>query len=44
MLELLQWIFEGFWRFFGVLILIGTIGSAVGNVVSAWRGKKEDAE
>jgi hypothetical protein len=40
MLEVLQFIFSGFWIWLGTLMLVGTIGAAVARIVLAVWGVK----
>lgn len=35
----LEFIFAGFWRFIGCLVLLGTVGSIIVGAIAAARGK-----
>lgn len=37
MLEILQFVLSGFWACIGTMLLIGAVGSAVAEIVSAFR-------
>ena len=39
MLEVLQFIFSGFWVFIGTLVLISCMGFALARVILAFKGK-----
>lgn len=39
MLEVLQFIFSGFWIWLGTAILIGTAGQSIAAVILALRGR-----
>lgn len=39
MLEVLTFIFSGFWTWLGTVILIGAIGSSASSIVRAIRGR-----
>ena len=38
MLEILQFVFSGFWAWLGILILIGILGASIGSAILAVRG------
>lgn len=39
MLEILKFIFSGFWIWAGTVVLIGAIGASVGRIIYAMRGR-----
>lgn len=41
MIEILQFIFSGFWIFIGSLLLIGAVLNGLANVILAIRGKRQ---
>lgn len=40
MLEILQFIFSGFWIWFGTVILIAAIGTSIATIILAIKGKQ----
>lgn len=42
MLDVLQFIFSGFWVWLGTVILLAAFGSGVASIILAVRGVKED--